>query len=254
MENPMLKCVADWRRVVALSLSFWLTAAGVVSLILPELRFVLTGQDTNPVLMWFIGIGLLVASLVGRLFRQSDSKWREWLRIGAVIGIVLLLAFAMAGRALAAQPTEDETLAVAVPHIAKWEGVRTKAYLDIVGVPTICFGSTRGVYLGMQKSLEECEELLRVEVAEYRERLHRYFTIQTKAYRLTAKRDASYTSLAFNCGVGAIGKSTAVRRLNAGDIRGGCKAIGWWNKAGGRVLRGLVNRRKAEVSMCLAGL
>ena len=87
----------------------------------------------------------------------------------------------------------------------------------------------------------------------YRAGLHRYFSAATKAARLTAERDAAYVSLAYNAGVAGIGKSTATRRLNAGDIRGGCKALGWWNKAGGRVVRGLVNRRADETRLCLIG-
>jgi GH24 family phage-related lysozyme (muramidase) len=61
-------------------------------------------------------------------------------------------------------------------------------------------------------------------------------------------------SLAYNVGVAATSKSTAVRRLNAGNIRDGCEAIGWYNRAGGRVVRGLVNRRADDTKLCLAGL
>jgi lysozyme len=77
------------------------------------------------------------------------------------------------------------------------------------------------------------------------------FSPVTIAARLPATRDAAYTSTAFNCGVGGIGKSTATRRLNAGDIAGGCQALTWFDKAGGRVLRGLFERRKREKALCL---
>jgi len=39
--------VTNWRRVVALSLSFWMQVAGLVVLIYPELRFAITGVDTG---------------------------------------------------------------------------------------------------------------------------------------------------------------------------------------------------------------
>lgn len=148
----------------------------------------------------------------------------------------------------------EATARVAVPLIAKWEGKRNQAYQDIIGVWTICYGSTRGVQPGDFKTDEECLELLRAEVHEYREGLHRYFTDETRNTRLTPERDAAYTSLSYNVGIGGAGKSTAVRRLNNGDIRGGCQALGWWNKAGGRVVRGLVNRRAEETELCLRGL
>ncbi len=44
------------------------------------------------------------------------------------------------------------------------------------------------------------------------------------------------------------------RRLNAGDIRGACDALLAWNKAGGRVVQGLTNRRQDERRLCLEGL
>ena len=48
--------------------------------------------------------------------------------------------------------------------------------------------------------------------------------------------------------------SWSTRRLNAGDIAGGCTSLTWWNKAGARVIRGLVNRRADEYQMCMEGL
>jgi hypothetical protein len=65
------------------------------------------------------------------------------------------------------------------------------------------------------------------------------FTSTTTNSRLPPTRNAPNTSTAFNCGVTAIGKSTATRRPNTGDIRGGCNALTWWDRTGNRVLRGL---------------
>ncbi|MBN8190431.1 glycoside hydrolase family protein [Salipiger thiooxidans] len=89
---------------------------------------------------------------------------------------------------------------------------------------------------------------------EFRSGLHGYLTADTKSRRLPYTRDAAYGSFAYNVGVAGAGKSTAVKRLNAGDIAGGCEALTWWNKAGGRVLRGLVARRAEERDMCLLGV
>ena len=252
-----MKLVPDWRRVVAFGISFWCNIFGMLAMTLPEIRLWITGQDYDPVLAWSVGFALLFAGTVGRLIRQGDSARWEWLRIVVVtiigtLGVLLIVMYAQP--AGAQQPTEEETLDVAVPFIAEWEGKRNSAYQDIVGVWTICYGSTRGVRAGMVFTDAECTELLRQEVAEYRHGLHRYFTDKTKALRLTAERDTAYTSLAFNAGIRAIGRSTATRRLNAGDIEGGCTALTWWNKAGGRVIRGLVRRRTAEHKLCMAGL
>ena len=242
--------VKDWKKVLLLSISFWAQVIGLLVLIIPELVFAYTGIDADPVILWWAATLLLVFGLIGRLFRQGDKLWMEWLRITAVLCVVFLLALFASSQAHASS-TEADTLDVAVPLIAKWEGLRLDAYLDIVGVPTICYGSTRGVQLGARKTIGQCNQLLRAEVAEYRCGWLVYVT-RTAANKLPPKRGAAYTSLAYNVGIRAAGRSTATRRLNADNIRGGCIAIGWWNRAGGRVIRGLVNRRQDEVQLCLA--
>lgn len=262
METFKMQLISEWRRVVALSLSFWLQVAGMLVLVAPELWFRWTGQDYDPYVVWWLSAILLLAGLAGRLLRQGLSWWREWLRLGAVLLIASALALVLAGNVraddaaqydMATPASEAATLSIAVPLIASFEGERLVAYRDIVGVWTICYGSTRGVHARMKMSPAQCLDLLRREVAEYRARLHRYFTAATLNMRLPSPRDAAYTSLAYNCGVAAIGRSTAVRRLNAGDVRGGCEAVTWWNKAGHRVVRGLFVRRQAERDLCLIG-
>lgn len=153
--------------------------------------------------------------------------------------------------------TDAAFLKVATPFLHSWEGRRNHAYLDTIASPhvwTICEGWTIGVKKGDYLSDAECDALIGPELLNFRAELHKFFTVETKTRRLTLHRDTAYTSLAWNAGARTIGKSTAVRRLNAGNIAGGCDALGWWNKAGGRVVRGLVNRRTAEIRYCKRGL
>lgn len=254
-----MRLVPDWRRVALLSLSFWMQVAGLAVMVLPELWYGITGQDYDPNVAWWLGVGLLVAGLGGRLIEQPLSAWKEWLRIAAVALIVFALALLLAWPSAAAPgntapATEAETLDIAVPFIAKEEGKRNVAYRDAVGIPTICYGSTLGVHMGMVRTDQECLDLLWVEVAQHRKGLHRYFVDDAISYRLPPTRDAAYTSTAFNVGVAGIGKSTATRRLNAGDIAGGCQALTWFDRAGKRVLRGLFERRKREKALCMIGV
>jgi len=150
--------------------------------------------------------------------------------------------------------SEAAVIDVLTPLVLKWEGTKTEAYLDIVGVPTICTGHIEGVYLGMVKTAAECEEMLRVDLLAYHRALLPAFTPDTRATRLHAKRHAAFDDLAYNVGISGTAKSTAMRRLNAGEVRGACEAIGWFNKAGGRVIRGLINRRSDDTALCLEGL
>jgi len=145
------------------------------------------------------------------------------------------------------------TMAYAVPLVAKWEGLRTEAYRDPVGIWTVCYGETRGVERGDSYTEQECAAMLARRLHDYRDGVRRYFTADTKANRLPPTRDAAFTSFAYNVGIAGAGGSTATKRLNAGNVNGACEALTWWNKAGQRVLRGLVNRRAEEKALCLRG-
>mgnify|MGYP006146708813 FL=1 len=152
--------------------------------------------------------------------------------------------------------SEAATMLVLVPLVEKWEGKRNVAYLDRIATPplwTVCYGHTKNVYEGMVKTDAECTTMLRAALVEYRDAMHLYFTDETKAERLPPPRDAAFSSMGYNVGKRGAGKSTATRRLNAGNVSGACQAIGWWNKAGGRVVRGLVNRRSEETKLCMLG-
>lgn len=47
--------------------------------------------------------------------------------------------------------------ATAIALIGSWEGLRTVAYRNIVGIPTVCFGGTRGVKMGDRYTVDECK-------------------------------------------------------------------------------------------------
>ncbi len=265
-----MRLISNWKRIAAKAHSMWAIYLGVFCLILPDVIYFLAGRDTNPRFWFFLALSLFV---YGAIFRLKDQGIdRNTLKSPAIVAVIAVLFLAACEDVSTASkdgplqvvdttevpssPVSDpsEFAQIAVPLIARWEGLRLEAYLDIVGKPTVCFGETKGVKMGDSYTEAECVAMLSREVQDYRERLHTHFTAKTIADRLPSKRDAAYTSLAYNAGVGAVGKSTAVRRLNGGDIAGGCQALGWWNKAGGRVIRGLVNRRAEEVALCLEDL
>ncbi len=263
-----MRLIPNAGAVARRAFSMWASYLGILCLILPELIYFFFEIDTNPRLWFWLGLGLIFAGIVGRITDQGidhpkDARFFSSAAVAlvAMASIQALLGYEeeRAPDPVSTSPTYTiaEFDAVAVPLIGKWEGLRTTAYLDTIASPpvwTVCYGETKGVQQGDTYTEAQCAAMLAREVREYRSGLHRYFTPETKAERLTAHRDAAYTSLAYNVGIVGAGKSTATRRLNAGDIRGGCEALGWWNKAGGRVIRGLVNRRAEETRLCLRGL
>ena len=139
--------------------------------------------------------------------------------------------------------------AIAVTLIAGFEGLYTYAYKDIVGVTTVCYGVTnadRPVKMGDHYTKEECQQMLL-------EDLPKYDSCVLKAIHVPMPdhRHAAIDSFTFNVGCAALAKSSVARKLNAGDVKGGCDALLLYNKAGGRVVKGLVNRREAERKECL---
>lgn len=227
-----MKLVPNAKRIALRAHSMWANYLGLACLLAPELIYATTERDTNPRWWWIAALVLIAYAIVGRLKDQGiDTKARS-----------------SAGVTVAA------FLAVAVPFVGGWEGMRNHAYLDIVNVPTICYGHTKGVQLGDYMTDAECEALFEAELIHYRDGLHEYFTPRTKAEFLTPERDTAYVSLAYNVGIRGAGRSTATRRLNAGWIAGGCEALTWWNRAGNRVVRGLVRRRGAEYDLCMQGI
>ena len=137
---------------------------------------------------------------------------------------------------------------VAVAIIAPWEGLRNDPYKDIAGINTVCFGETR---VEMRRySDAECLAMLNKAVEGFANQVLQCTPIlASHPYQLAAA-----TSLSYNIGIGAYCRSTAAKLFNSGDLRSGCNAMTLWNKAGGRVVQGLVNRRKAERQLCLTGL
>ena len=131
-----------------------------------------------------------------------------------------------------------------------------RAYLDIAGIATACDGITKGVRMGQVYTEAQCAMLLERELVIHAQGVMNC-TPGLRTERLAPQRAAA-VSLAYNIGVAGYCKSTAARRFNAGDYRGGCEAFMSWNKARVRgVLRpvqGLTNRRARERAMCLRGL
>jgi lysozyme len=135
--------------------------------------------------------------------------------------------------------------------IGGFEGLRTSAYLDPVGIPTVCYGETRGVEMGDRHTAEECRAMLGDALVEFEQDMRACLDEPDKI------PDGPYTaflSLSYNIGARAFCRSTLVRLANSGDLRGACDQLSRWNRAGGRVLQGLVNRRAKEREICLAGL
>lgn len=141
--------------------------------------------------------------------------------------------------------------ALAVTFVGGKEGMRLKAYRDIVGVPTICAGETRGVTVDMVFTRAQCEAILLKGLSDFEDDVLR---CAPKMADAPDERLVAHVSLAFNIGASAYCHSTVARRFNAGDVGGSCDAFDMWDRAGGRRVNGLSVRRDDEQVLCRKGL
>jgi lysozyme len=157
----------------------------------------------------------------------------------------------IAGRPKAAAGTAAAgVVAATVAFIGPWEGLRTTAYPDALArnIPTVCYGETRGVRLGDSYTKEECDAMLAAAVESFRSQL---VACIPALPTLPEGAQVAFTSWSYNVGTGAACRSTLARKANAGDLVGACNELPRWNRAGGRVVAGLSNRRGAERKLCL---
>lgn len=138
-------------------------------------------------------------------------------------------------------------MVLAVPFTAREEGLRTNAYLDSVGVPTICYGETENVNLGDTKTIPECTVMLETKLGVFA-----YAVDAAITPPLTPATHAAITSWAYNVGLGAMRSSTLVKKANAGDMVGACNELLKWKYAGGKPI--LSARRERERQLCMKGL
>lgn len=125
--------------------------------------------------------------------------------------------------------------------LATHEGLELRAYRDIVGVPTICYGSTKDVYMGQRKTKAECDALLKTETSEFGAAVLALVQVPINQNQYDA-----LVSLTYNIGIGALKKSTLLRKLNSGDYDAAAKEFDRWIYAGGRPVNGLRKRRAQE--------
>lgn len=124
------------------------------------------------------------------------------------------------------------------------------AYKCPAGVWTLGWGCTKGIKPGMTWTREQATQALRKELAECEAAATRMVTVPINQNQFDA-----LVSFSYNCGIGALQKSTILRKLNKGDIEGAAAAFMMWDRAtvnGRRVpLRGLTRRRAAERALFL---
>jgi len=130
--------------------------------------------------------------------------------------------------------------------IKKFEGLELNAYKCPAGVWTIGYGHTKGVQEGMVISEETANEMLVEELEEYENYIRNMVHCS-----LSQNQFDALVSWVYNLGSTNLQNSTLLKVLNDWDFDGVPAQIKRWNKAGGKVLDGLVRRREAEALLFL---
>jgi lysozyme len=131
--------------------------------------------------------------------------------------------------------------------IHREEGFRSKPYLCPAGVPTIGYGSTRyadGSYVSLSDpdiSESKADEILSTTLVEYENAVNRYVQVP-----LTQGQFDALVDFAYNAGTKNLLTSTLLKRLNTKDYAGACSEFSKWVYGGGKILGGLIRRRKGE--------
>lgn len=237
-----MKLLPNWKNILKSAWSAWLLIAAVF---LTGLEAMLPMLDLGlPAGVYTALMGAITSmALLARLLVQPEKVMEGFLKSESG-RVSKRIAGSIAGSAIA--------LATAVSFIGGWEGKENQAYLDRIASPpvwTVCHGETKGVGPGDYYTDAQCSEMLEEEILSYERGLDRCLKADVPVGAKIA-----FVSWTYNVGVGAACRSTLVRKANAGDLVGACNELPRWNRAGGKVIRGLTNRRVSERAMCLDAL
>lgn len=148
---------------------------------------------------------------------------------------------------------QDKTISVkGIEFIAGFESLQLKAYLCPSNVWTIGWGTTvypngQHVKKGDTCTVEQAKAYKNHDLNRFQKCVNDAVTVPINQNQFDA-----LVSLTYNIGEAAFKSSTLLKKLNAGDYGGTADQFLVWNKSGGKVLNGLVNRRAAERQLFLS--
>tara|TARA_R110002012_G_scaffold208235_1_gene378312 strand:- start:29 stop:472 length:444 start_codon:yes stop_codon:yes gene_type:complete len=142
---------------------------------------------------------------------------------------------------------------VGLDLIKTFEGFRSEPYFCSAMVATIGYGSTWS-FDGSRVTLhhpaitqDEAEELLLREIRNSEKAVDRLIKVE-----LNENEFSALCSFVYNLGSGNLQSSTLRAKLNRTDYEGAANEFPKWRRAGGKVLKGLVLRRKMEQDLFLS--
>lgn len=190
------------------------------------------------------------------------------------LGAVRLLSLLFRGRGTGVKSaaivvgggsTMTAAMVATILLIGPWEQTHLRPYYDGADIATACTGVTgptidEAMATGRVFTEAECQGLDAYALAKHENGLRAVISdnIEPDIHIYTM---AALISWVYNVGNGAAAKSTLIRKVNAGDLRGACEQLSRWTKIKGVASRGLENRRfrgdsarLSERTLCLIGI
>lgn len=137
--------------------------------------------------------------------------------------------------------------------IKKYEDLRLNSYRDpgTGNQPfTVGYGTTRingkPVQLGLTITEAQAEAYFKKDLVYFENEVKKYIRVD-----LTQSEFDALVSFTYNVGAGSLQSSTLRKKLNSKDYLAAADQFLAWNKAGGKVLNGLVKRRAKEKELFL---
>lgn len=162
--------------------------------------------------------------------------------LGRVLFVLAILCAILASGYALSQPSPTKTGIWGLMLIKHFEGIMLCKYDDGVGVITIGYGHTKTV-----DSLPECITARKADALLAQDLKDSEWCIKNRVdVPLESTHFDALSSFTFNLGCGNLSRSTLLRKLNIGRYDVAANEFPRWNRAGGRVLRGLTIRRNAE--------
>lgn len=137
--------------------------------------------------------------------------------------------------------------------IKRFEGCHLEPYRDPIGLWTVGWGHLIGdgktlpIEWFRRLTQDEADRLLEKDLERFERGVSRLCP-----NNLTQPRFDALVSFAFNVGLGNLQASTLRRKHNRSDVFGSAQEFLKWNKAGGKILRGLTRRRESESALYLS--
>lgn len=126
--------------------------------------------------------------------------------------------------------------------IKQFEGYSEKVYSDVAGKKTIGYGHLiKGNENYEIIGREEAEQLLIKDMVIAEKAVSNLVSVH-----LTQNQYDALVSFVYNVGRGNFERSTMLIKLNSKNYKGASLEFKRWNKAGGKVVKGLINRRQKE--------